>query len=177
VQVESGIDVGDDSSVAELKKRIGGKHVDLLVNNAGILERESLEELDFGSIRRQLEVNSLGPLRVTSALLPALGKGAKVVIVTSRMGSIADNTSGSRYGYRMSKAAVNMAGKSLAVDLKPRGVAVAIVHPGFVRTGMTGNQGDVDPATAAGRILDRADGLGLDNSGTFWHANGEVLPW
>jgi NAD(P)-dependent dehydrogenase (short-subunit alcohol dehydrogenase family) len=177
VRVESGVDVGQDASVAELGKRLGGKHVDLVVNNAGILERETLDEMNFGSIRKQLEVNSLGPLRVTSALLPSLGKGSKVVIVTSRMGSIADNTSGSRYGYRMSKAAVNMAGKSLAIDLKPRGVAVAIVHPGFVRTDMTGKQGDVDAATAAGRILDRADALDLDSSGTFWHANGEVLPW
>ena len=115
-----------------------GRTVDVLVNCAGILSDESLGDLDFDRIRAQFEVNSLGPLRVTAALRGNLGQGSKVAIITSRMGSIEDNTSGGRYGYRMSKAAVNMAGRSLANDLKDDGVAVAILHPGFVRTDMTG---------------------------------------
>jgi NAD(P)-dependent dehydrogenase (short-subunit alcohol dehydrogenase family) len=106
-----------------------------------------------------------------------MGPGTKIGIVTSRMGSIADNTSGSRYGYRMSKAAVNMAGVSLSRDLAERGVAVALLHPGYVRTGMTGGHGLVDADEAAGGLLARMDALSMDTSGTFWHAQGEVLPW
>jgi NAD(P)-dependent dehydrogenase (short-subunit alcohol dehydrogenase family) len=93
------------------------------------------------------------------------------------MGSIADNTSGSMYGYRMSKAALNMAAASLAHDLKSRGIAVAILHPGYVRTEMTNNQGAVAPETAAVSLVARIDELTLENSGQFRHANGEMLPW
>jgi NAD(P)-dependent dehydrogenase (short-subunit alcohol dehydrogenase family) len=177
VRVEQGIDVSDAGSVAELVERLGDAHVDLLINNAGILSSESLDDLDFDRIRRQLEVNSLGPLRVSAALLPRMGKGGKVAIITSRMGSIADNDSGSRYGYRMSKAAVNAAGKSLAMDVKPRGIAVALLHPGFVRTDMTGHNGLVDPPQSAAGLLARIDALTLETTGSFWHMNGEPLPW
>jgi NAD(P)-dependent dehydrogenase (short-subunit alcohol dehydrogenase family) len=114
---------------------------------------------------------------VSAALLPRMGKGGKVAIITSRMGSIADNDSGSRYGYRMSKAAVNAAGKSLAMDVKPRGIAVALLHPGFVRTDMTGHNGLVDPPQSAAGLLARIDALTLETTGSFWHMNGEPLPW
>jgi NAD(P)-dependent dehydrogenase (short-subunit alcohol dehydrogenase family) len=93
------------------------------------------------------------------------------------MGSIEDNTSGGRYGYRMSKAAVNMAGRSLANDLKNDGVAVAILHPGFVRTEMTGHQGLIDPPESAAGLIARIDEVTLETSGTFWHTKGEVIPW
>ncbi len=177
VVVHEGVDVTDDASVAAAAARLEDTSVELLVNNAGILTRESLDDLDFGRIRHQLEVNALGPLRVTAALLPRLGPGSKVAVVTSRMGSIADNTSGSRYGYRMSKAAVNAAAKSLAVDLRPRDIAVAILHPGFVRTDMTGHTGMVEPEESARGLLARIDALSLETTGTFWHMDGEVLPW
>lgn len=176
VRIESGVDVTDDESVAALARRIEAP-IDVLINNAGILSHESLDDLDFASIRKQLEVNALGPLRVTAALAPRFARGSKVAIITSRMGSIADNTSGGSYGYRMSKAAVNAAGVSLARDLGKRGVAVAILHPGFVRTDMTGGHGNLDPAESARLLWQRIDGLTLESSGTFWHANGEVLPW
>lgn len=123
VRVEAGVDVTSDADVTALKERLAGVNIGLLINCAGILTRESLSELDFERIRRQFEVNALGPLRVTASLLDNLGKDSKVAIITSRMGSIGDNTSGSRYGYRMSKAAVNMAGVSLAHDLQDRGIA------------------------------------------------------
>ena len=93
------------------------------------------------------------------------------------MGSIADNGSGGYYGYRMSKAALNAMAVSLARDLRVAGVAVAILHPGFVKTDMTGNSGNVTPDGAARLLLERIEGLTLDNTGTFWHANGEILPW
>ncbi len=175
--VVAGIDVTDGESVDRLVDSLDGAAVDLLVNNAGILSHESLGDLDLARIRRQLEVNALGPLRVTAALLPNLRRGAKVALVTSRMGSIADNSSGGSYGYRMSKAALNMAGVSLARDLAERGIAVAILHPGYVRTGMTGGQGLVGPDESAAGLLARIDALTLETSGSFWHANGEPLPW
>jgi NAD(P)-dependent dehydrogenase (short-subunit alcohol dehydrogenase family) len=177
VEVFEGVDVADDEAVGRLATSLKGRTVDVLVNCAGILSDESLSNLDFDRIRRQYEINSLGPLRVTAALRGNLGEGSKVAIITSRMGSIEDNTSGGRYGYRMSKAAVNMAGRSLANDLKNDGVAVAILHPGFVRTGMTGHQGLIDPPESAAGLIARIDEMTLETTGTFWHTNGEVIPW
>ncbi|MCG8419104.1 MAG: SDR family oxidoreductase [Proteobacteria bacterium] len=176
-RVEAGIDVTSDQAVADLAERIGQASIDVLINNAGILTRQNLDYLDFDRIRRQFEVNSLGPLRVTAALLKNFTPGAKIAIITSRMGSIADNTSGGSYGYRMSKAAVNMAGVSLARDLMKRQIAVAILHPGWVRTDMTGGSGMIDAAESARGLLDRIDELTLETSGGFWHQNGERLPW
>ncbi len=178
VQVEDGIDITSDDSITSLRNRLGDTAIDVLVNNAGILKRVTLEDLDFDSIREQFEVNALGALRVTHALLPNLRTGSKVVLMTSRMGSIGDNTSGSSYGYRMSKVALSMAGKSLAHDLKPRGITVAILHPGLVQTRMTNfTKGGITPKESVQGLLARIDELTLENTGTFWHANGAVLPW
>lgn len=175
VQVLTGIDVSSDADVASLTHNLQGNTIDVLINNAGILATDSLENLNLEGIRRQFEINSLGPLRVTAALLPQIPPGGKIAIITSRMGSIADNSSGGYYGYRMSKVAANMVGMSLARDLKSRQIAVAILHPGLVNTGMT-NTG-IPPAQAAAGLIARIDELNLENSGTFWHANGEILPW
>ncbi|MGB3310724.1 MAG: SDR family oxidoreductase [Nodosilinea sp.] len=178
VQIESDIDIADEASVKSLVQRLQGTTLDVLINNAGIAERVTLDDLDFESIRQQFEVNAIGPLRVTKALVPNLSNGSKVALMTSRMGSIADNTSGGSYGYRMSKVALSMAGKSLAHDLKPKGIAVAILHPGLVQTRMTGfTQSGITPAESVKGLLARIDGLTLENSGTFWHSNGEILPW
>jgi NAD(P)-dependent dehydrogenase (short-subunit alcohol dehydrogenase family) len=175
-RVIDGVDVTDDAAVARLAAEMSGERIDVLVNNAGVLARDSLAELDFDAIQRQFEVNALAPLRVTHALLPNLGAGSKVVIITSRMGSIADNGSGGYYGYRMSKAAVNIAGVSLARDLRERGIAVLLLHPGMVATEMTGHQG-VPVAEAVGNLVARIETLGLEESGSFHNANGEPLPW
>jgi NAD(P)-dependent dehydrogenase (short-subunit alcohol dehydrogenase family) len=177
VRVEAGVDVGSDASARALRERMKDQSIDVLILNAGIMRREALGAMDFSALREQFEVNALGPLRIVDALLPNLREGSKIAIITSRMGSIGDNTSGGAYGYRMSKAAVNAAGVSLAHDLKPRGVAVAILHPGYVRTDMTGGTGHVDAAESARNLWARIDGLTLKNSGTFWHMNGETLPW
>lgn len=177
VQVEEGVDVTDDAAVAALAARLNGTRIDILINNAGLLQSTPLDALDFDSIRRQHEINALGPLRVTAALLPNLSRGSKVAIITSRMGSIADNTSGGSYGYRMSKAAVNMAGRSLALDLAPRGVSVVLLHPGYVRTAMTGNNGLIDAEESAAGLLARIDEQTLEETGRFVHMSGERLPW
>jgi NAD(P)-dependent dehydrogenase (short-subunit alcohol dehydrogenase family) len=175
--VWDGVDVASTDLRATLRSAAGEASIDLLINCAGILQRETLDDLNVANIRRQFEVNSLGPLRVTEALLPNLVQGGKLVVITSRMGSIADNSSGARYGYRMSKAAVNMAFVSLAHDLAPREIAVGILHPGFVRTGMTGGNGNWNADEAAAALLERIGELDLARSGRFLHANGERLSW
>ena len=177
VRVEEGVDVTEMSSLEALVERLDGLTLDVLVNNSGILNFERLDALDFESMQAQFDVNALGPLRVTSALLPCLKAGSKVGIVTSRMGSISDNDSGGSYGYRMSKAAVNAAGKSLSIDLRPKEIALAILHPGWVRTDMTRQNGLVDASESAAGLIARLDALTLETSGTFWHMNGERLPW
>ena len=177
VHVIEGVDVATDSGIAQLLSALKGVTIDLLINNAGILRDNVLGQIDKASIRQQFEVNALAPLMVTEALTSQLSANAKVALITSRMGSIADNTSGGRYGYRMSKAALNIAGMSLSHDLKPKGVAVAILHPGLVGTDMIGGVGDITPDEAAARLAQRIDALTLENSGTFWHSNGDVLPW
>lgn len=176
-EVVEGVDVAHPDVGARVREATSGRPVDRLLLNAGILSSQGLDDLDLDVVRRQLEVNAVAPLAIVHAVLPQLGRGAAVVLVTSRMGSIADNGSGGYYGYRMSKAALNAAGKSLALDLAPRGVHVAIVHPGFVRTGMTGGAGTSDAGEAAQGILARAAAVDAKTSGTFWHANGDVLPW
>ncbi|MBM5816391.1 MAG: SDR family oxidoreductase [Cyanobacteria bacterium K_Offshore_surface_m2_239] len=178
VQVETGVEMTSETALAELVSRLQGTRLEVLILNAGLLEASRLETLDPDSLRRQFEVNALGPLRLVRALLDHLGAGAKVALMTSRMGSIDDNTSGGSYGYRMSKVALNMAGKSLAIDLQPRGIAVALLHPGLVRTRMVGfTPQAIPPEEAVRGLLARIDALTLETSGTFWHANGEVLPW
>lgn len=176
VEVIAGIDVTSEESLCEMAAALRGRRIDRLVNNAGILERDSLDDLDFEAIERQFRVNAMGPLRVTAALRHKLAGGASVFIITSRMGSIDDNTSGGYYGYRMSKAAVNMAGKSLSIDLREAGIGVFLLHPGYVATDMTGRQG-VPVEQAAAGLIERMDTLQLEQTGTFWHQEGYVLPW
>ena len=170
------LNVSEPRSIEQLREQLGNEKLDWLLNNAGILAVETLDSLDFETIEQQFRVNAMGPLRVTSALSGNLSDGSKVGIVTSRMGSVEDNTSGSYYGYRMSKAAVNMAGVSLAHDLKKQGIAVALLHPGMVATEMTGRQG-ISPAESVSGLIQRMDELEISQSGGFWHANGEPLPW
>jgi NAD(P)-dependent dehydrogenase (short-subunit alcohol dehydrogenase family) len=161
-----------------LVKAVGNRPIDLLINNAGILlSNDHLGEIDVVGLHKHFEVNAVAPLLVTQALRSQLARGSKVALITSRMGSIDDNGSGAYYGYRMSKAALNMAGKSLAVDLKAQGVSVVILHPGMVSTDMIGNQGNIEPPEAAQGLLTQIDKLTPQTTGTFWHANGTSLPW
>jgi NAD(P)-dependent dehydrogenase (short-subunit alcohol dehydrogenase family) len=177
VEVADGVEITDDEGIATLVNTVGDRKIDLLVNNAGILVPEERPmDLDIDALRRQFEVNALAPLRITVELRNTLRKGSKVAFITSRMGSIEDNTSGGWYGYRMSKAALNMAAKSLSQDLKRTGIAVAILHPGMVKTDMIRGHGQVTPEDAAEGLLARIDDLTLETSGGFWHQNGERLP-
>ncbi|MFY8275271.1 SDR family oxidoreductase [Pseudoalteromonas sp. SSDWG2] len=176
VDVISGIDVTNEHDILTLNSALTSP-IDLLINNAGLLHSETLANMDFSAIEAQFAVNALAPLRVTHALQGLLKSGAKVAMITSRMGSIADNGSGGYIGYRMSKAALNAASVSLAHELKAKNVAVGLFHPGFVQTRMVGFAGDVTPEVAAQGISQRIRELNVENSGGFWHANGEQLPW
>lgn len=179
-EVIEGIDVTDLTSLTKLRDRFSGKQIDVLINNAGVMESELIEDFSeaaFEKMQKQFEVNSLGPLKVTSTLLDSLGEGSKMAMITSRMGSITDNTSGKKYGYRMSKVALNIASVSMAQDLAPRKIAVGIFHPGWVQTDMTGHSGHLSTEQCASNLLVRISELDLSTSGLFFHSNGEKLPW
>jgi NAD(P)-dependent dehydrogenase (short-subunit alcohol dehydrogenase family) len=180
VEIIEGVEVSDPRSLSVLAEKLNGRKIDLLINNAGIAGGLGLSDIDIDAIesfKRMYEVNSLGPLLTTQTLLNNLSEGSKVGIITSRMGSVADNDSGGSYAYRMSKAAVNAAGKSLSIDLKSKGISVGILHPGYVRTDMTNHNGLMDTDESASGLLARMDELNLNNTGSFWHSNGDLLPW
>lgn len=183
IEVISGIEVTSGSAVARmadaLEKR--GGRIDGLIHVAGVLGLDALGSLDYDDVRRQIEINTVGPLRAVEAALPHLAPDAKVGIVTSRVGSLADNGTGGMYAYRVSKAGANMVALNLHHDLSKRGIAVAALHPGMVATDLTKDiPGDFDyigPDEAAAGLIRRMDELTLETSGRFWHANGEELPW
>jgi NAD(P)-dependent dehydrogenase (short-subunit alcohol dehydrogenase family) len=177
LRIISGIDVRNDSDVNTLAKKLNGTPIDLLIHNAGLLVPDDIGDVQLVDVQKQFEVNALGPLRVTQTLLPCLGENSKIAIITSRLGSMSDNSSGGYYGYRMSKAVVNAFGVSLANDLKPHGIAVAILHPGFVRTDMTGGHGQVEADESAAGLAKRIEELSIETSGQFLHMNGEHLAW
>jgi NAD(P)-dependent dehydrogenase (short-subunit alcohol dehydrogenase family) len=176
IRMISGIDVSDGASIKTLVAELDGETIDILINNAGILRRDKFGALDYDDMMAQYKVNTLGPLRVTEALRDNLREGSKVAIVSSRVGSIDDNSSGNYYGYRASKAAVNQVGTNLMHELKPRGIAVAILHPGLVATEMTNGQG-ITPEESAKGLIQRIDDLSMQTTGGFWHAEGYELPW
>jgi len=173
-----GVELTAAADLEALARRLEGERLDVLLHNAGLLIPDGLGAVDAEAVRAQFEINALAPLLLTQALSAQLHAGARIAIVTSRMGSVADNTSGAFYGYRMSKAAVNMAARSLTLDLKGRGIAVGLFHPGYVRTGMTGGNGEIEPEVSARGLLQHIDALTLSNTGGFWHATqGTPLPW
>jgi len=172
-----GIDVASEECIERLVADLQGESIDLLINNAGLMQDEALGTINFDSLRLQMEINAFAPLRISEALLPNLQAGSKIANITSRMGSIADNDSGGRYGYRASKAACNALGRSLAIDLKGRGIAVAQLHPGFVKTRMVNFGGIITTEEAVAGLAERIEALNLENAGSFWHSNGDELPW
>tara|TARA_Y100000589_G_scaffold191163_2_gene181050 strand:+ start:12102 stop:12767 length:666 start_codon:yes stop_codon:yes gene_type:complete len=178
VEVIENIDISSFKSISILKNNLNNIKLDGLFHNAGILENNSFDSLDAESIKRQFEVNALSPLLITIEILPYLNNYSKIAFITSRMGSISDNTSGGSYGYRMSKVALSMAARSLSIDLLKRNIYVAIIHPGLVRTRMTGfTKNGISTEHSVKGILERLDQLDKNNTGTFWHSNGEILPW
>ena len=188
VEVIPGVDVTSGAAVASMAEALaarsekeGGGKIDRLIHVAGVLGLDELGKLDFDDVRRQIEINTIGPLRAIEAALPYLAADAKVGIVTSRVGSLSDNGSGQMYAYRVSKAGANMVALNLHHDLSKRGIAVAALHPGMVATDLTRDiPGDfqyITPDEAAAGLIRRMDILDLETSGRFWHADGEELAW
>lgn len=176
-KVHSSVELSDLSQIQQLASKFPAKSIDVLINNAGIFSNETLDDFDTDRMQLQFQVDALAPLALSQALLPALKEGAKIAMITSRMGSISDNGSGAYYGYRMAKAALNAGSVSLARDLAPRNIHVGIYHPGFVQTQMVGFAGDISPNEAANRIIQRISELDASRSGKFYHSNGSELPW
>lgn len=177
-KVITGVDVSDDASVARLAADLTENDVtvDLIINNAGMLLRENWESLNPAGILQQFDVNALGTLRVTKAVEGRLSDSAKIVNITSLMGSIDDVGSDVIPGYRMSKAALNMGTVVMKFAFAKRGIPVACVHPGHVKTDMGGN-GKITATESAAGILERVAGLNMDNSGSFWNYDGADLKW
>lgn len=177
VSIETGIDVTDDSIVKTISSKVDFEQIDILIHNSGILKGDRWPEIDFNVFRQSLEVNTLGPLRTIMGLKDKLRPGAKVGILSSRVGSLEDNTSSNNYAYRTSKTAVNMIGKCLSIDLKEEGIAVALLHPGYVKTDMTGGNGLIEAPESAAGLYQRMEELSLESTGIFVHTNGEKLTW
>ena len=171
------LDVADDASVDALAAQLSGA-VDVLINNAGVSGAKGGELIDPPDIVRVLNVNAVGTLRVTRALLPRLreGKGRKIANLTSKLGSIAD-ASGGRYAYRLSKAALNMATKLLAEDLRAEGFRTVALHPGWVQTRMGGTAAPVPPEQSVQGMLRIIDGLTEEQSGRSFDFQGREIPW
>lgn len=173
------LDVTDQASVDALAKAIDAP-VDVVINNAGINRpRQRLSDLDLAATAELYATNAIGPLRVVRALLPHVRRGGakKLVHITSGMGSIADNQRGESYGYRMSKAALNMMSKSLSIDLRGDGIISFVINPGWVQTDMGGASAPTPVADSAAGILARIDAATLETSGTFQNWNGGTYPW
>lgn len=174
VQVIEGVEVREEKTFTKVLAALKGSTIDILINNAGIYLKDNL---DFEVIREQFEVNTLGPLKVTKALLPHLKKGSKVAMLTSLMGSITDNSSGAYYGYRISKAALNAASKSLSIDLAPQGISVILLHPGYVKTDMTQGRGEISPDHSAQGLVQVIEKMSAKETGHFYDYEGDELPW
>jgi NAD(P)-dependent dehydrogenase (short-subunit alcohol dehydrogenase family) len=179
VRVEQ-LDVTDDASVDALADSLKGVRIDLLINNAGIGGHNagSFRETNFDEIARTFDVNSLGPMRVTQALLDNLdaGEGKTIVHISSIMGSIESNRGGF-YGYRASKAALNMFNKSLSVELGKQGYISVVIHPGWVKTRMGGAAAPVELADSVAGMLKVIQNLGAADNGRFIDYQGNGLPW
>jgi NAD(P)-dependent dehydrogenase (short-subunit alcohol dehydrogenase family) len=177
VEVISGIDLSDTACLERLDTALEGENIDVLVHVAGILDGDTLDSASLDSMRRHFEINALAPFAAIRQLRHRVRDGGKIFILSSRVGSIADNSSGGNYAYRVSKTAVNMIGMNLAHDLEPRDIAVILLHPGYVRTDMTGHTGHMDADESAAGLIEQMDRLTIKDSGSFWHANGEALQW
>jgi NAD(P)-dependent dehydrogenase (short-subunit alcohol dehydrogenase family) len=174
------VDVRSGDDVRSLATAVAGANVDLLINNAGIASEWSaaLPTFDADEALDGFDTNALGPLRLAQAFLPNLRAArGKVVNMTSLMGSIADNGSGRAYPYRLSKAALNMATRNLAHELRPLGAIAVSLHPGWVKTEMGGAGATEEIGDAVARLVALIDRLRPEDSGKFWHAKGQELPW
>lgn len=175
------LDVTDFARIEALARKLSGEPIDLLLNNAGIYGPRVVpyDAIDFAAWAEVLRVNTMSPLKVSAVFADNVAKSAtrRIVAISSQMGSIADNSSGGSYIYRSSKAALNAAIKSLAHDLAGKQIAVAVIHPGWVRTDMGGSGATIDPFESVAGMRQVIDSLSLEASGKFLAYDGHELPW
>ncbi len=174
--------VGDSDSVNSLAAELEGQSIDLLINNAGMagpaFEQQSVVAMDFDGWAETHNVNTMGPVRMMQALLPnlkAAGDG-KVVTITSQMGAMSLDMTAA-YAYCASKAAVNKFMKLASIELGKKGISIALVHPGWVKTDMGGPHADITAEESATGVVNVIDGLNPETNGSFWKWNGEVHDW
>lgn len=175
------VDVADDASVASFARALHDTAIDLVINNAGVYgnPRQRMQDFDYRSALSAFDTNALGALRMSQAFLPHLrrGTGKKLVHVSSAMGGIAGTTAPGDLAYRMSKAALNLMSRSIALELHDDRIVSVVVHPGWVRTDMGGPHAPVTPADAARGILTQIDSLKLSDSGEFLDWKGAKVAW
>lgn len=174
------LDVSDPASIAALPAALGDAPIDVLINNAGVsAEAKTLEDCTAAELQSVFMVNSTAPMLVGRAALPSLRAGRRkhIVNITSQLGSIANNTGGSSYAYRASKAALNMLTRSMANELVPEGFVCVAVHPGWVRTDMGGAAAPLMPAKAVAAMIRLFDRLDAADNGKFLSFDGTPLPW
>jgi len=173
------LDVSDFSQVDKLSKELKGQSIDLLINNAGIYPDSSWGHINYDDWAQALKINAMAPLKMSEAFLENVTSSQlkKIVTLSSKMGSLDDNTSGGSYIYRTSKTAVNMVMKSLAIDLKPKGIASTVLHPGWVQTDMGGPNGLINTQQSVAGMRKVIDQLTLQNSGRFIAYDGKEIPW
>ncbi|KAF2726683.1 NAD(P)-binding protein [Polyplosphaeria fusca] len=180
------LDVASPESIKALAEKVGGEPIDLLLNVAGVMKsptEDTLDTVGYDTLHHTFTINAFGPLLLTQALLPNVLKASqpRIAVMSSRMGSIADNDSGGQYAYRGSKAAVNALFKSLAVDLKEKNATVLLLHPGIVKTNLGGQGAEApvaaEPDVAASDLWRVLMSKGLESTGRWYHRNGDELPW
>jgi NAD(P)-dependent dehydrogenase (short-subunit alcohol dehydrogenase family) len=176
------LDVTDHVEIDRLAQALADESIDLLINNAGIYpdsDKSGFGHTDYAEWMQAFRINTMAPLRMAETFAAQIARGEQKTIVTisSKMGSIADNSGGGSYLYRSSKAAVNMVVKSLAIDLKPFGVKAVLFHPGWVKTDMGGPNAMISPAQSVSGIRKVISGLSTDDSGKFFAYDGQLIPW
>jgi NAD(P)-dependent dehydrogenase (short-subunit alcohol dehydrogenase family) len=175
------MDVTDAASIHKAATQLDGVAIDLVINSAGIIgvSGQRAGNVDYASWAHVLDVNTMGPLRVLEAFIDHIARSERrlVVTITSSMGSIGDNTSGGSIAYRTSKAAVNMVMRSAAIDLAPRRISCVVVNPGWVKTDMGGPSATLTPQESVTALRRLIETFGLNNSGKFYHYDGNEYPW
>ncbi len=174
------LDVTDGLKVASLARELADEPIDILLNNAGIYgPRTGFGETDYSDWPPVFAANVLAPMRMAERFVEhvALGKRKLMVNISSKMGSMGDNSGGGAYIYRSSKAALNAVVKSLSVDLAPRGIAVVAFHPGWVKTDMGGESAAITAAESVKGMRGVIDRLDTGDTGKFFNYDGSILPW
>jgi len=172
------LDIANFSSIDQFAK-LFKKPIDILINNAGVYPDSSVDHVDYKAWLDAFKINTLAAFKMTKAFLPHLKKGRlkKIASLTSKMGSIDDNSGGGEYIYRSSKTALNMVMKSLSIDLKPFDLSVITLHPGWVRTDMGGPNGLIDVDESVAGMKRQIDKLTIRTTGQFIAYDGKKIPW